>query len=122
MVQLLEKSRTSPSTFAVVNGGVFGSATHFIANDGALKTIDHMTDNVAREEPLPLPTLNFGGEDEKQVTNDEQYDGEAPLVLPTMNFDKKKKDDKKVKADDVTARLQEEFYTAAEVVGRSSDT
>lgn len=72
-------------------------ACYFQVNDtGPLHPIEQLTDAMVANsglvqnippdvlpDPLPLPTMNEGGEDEQPKPDD-------PLPLPTMNFDKDK--------------------------------
>jgi len=72
-------------------------ATHFSEDDGKKMplnqlTANHLTTNVPvqdEDETLIMPTINFDGEDDKQVI---KKDGDNEMhVMPTLNFDNDEK-------------------------------
>ena len=62
MVTYLQQSLSDEYTFAVTDDPA--KATHFCENDGAARPIDEL--NI--EEPLGLPTMNFGEREKDKKT------------------------------------------------------
>lgn len=52
--------------------------------------LEHTNNPHKKEEPLLLPKLDFGGQDEV-TTNNESEDKDGPLIAPVMNFGKQEK-------------------------------
>jgi len=107
MITFLQRSLSDPNTYATSKERKV--ATHFTRDGGPIRPlgellVDDVQDNDVVDnsfvanippdsnetlpEPLPMPVMNFGEQDEQVNTNSEH------LMLPKMNFDKKGKSKK----------------------------
>jgi hypothetical protein len=90
-MQLLQQSLRDNNDFTKTDDPDW--ATHYIGNDGHIRVLGtgQLVGNVPeqnqhKEEPLILPTMNFGGEEKREVKTT-RSSGEEPLVLPVMSFE-----------------------------------
>jgi hypothetical protein len=64
-------------------------AERFLTNYYSGQAPTPVTPVIHKEEPMPLPTMNFTKKEENP-SHTSSSSGEPPLALPTMNFQKGK--------------------------------